>query len=388
MKKTLVALAALAATSAFAQSSVTLSGLVDAGYQSINFKGQSQNGIANNGRSTSTIQISGEEVIDGGYKASFKLNSDFDPTRGQANAGTNGTAGTSTASTWLNSEKFVALSGGFGELRAGVVNNKSLETFGIGANFGTAFGSGFRYVVSTDVLGVLGTGTITNGTVSTANASAVRHDKSFSYTTPVIAGLSATAYAVKKNTNANVDTFSSTQHNYNLAGMKEYQIKYSNGPLNVAYVTQAQDNTGVAAVAKQYTTKLNTLGANFTAGPIKVYAMNQAASADSVNTGLNVYKTSYRSVGVDFTMGATTLKAQMGRLKNLKQVDGTDDSTKLAAVGADYAFGKRTTLYARYERMTDAGSNLNGSYPSNLGYNKTNTDGNITRSAIGVVHTF
>lgn len=386
MKKTLVALAALAATSAFAQSSVTLSGLVDAGYGSVNWKGQSQSGITNNGRSTSTIQISGEEVIDGGYKASFKLNSDFDPTRSTSNS-QNGAAYTASAGTWLNSEKFVALSGGFGTVKAGVINNSTLDTFGIGANFGTAFGSGFRYVVSTDVLGNIGTTTVPVAGVSQGtNGSAVRHDKSFSYTTPVIAGLSATAYAVKKNTNADSATFSNTQFNYNLAGLREYQIKYANGPLNIAYATQAQDNIGVLN-SKQYKTKLNTLGANFTVGPIKLFAMSQAASADQ--DGLtNVYKTAYKSVGIDFTIGATTLKAQQGRLKNRLAADGSEDGTKLVAVGADYAFGKRTTLYARYERMTDAGQNLNASYPSNLGYNKTSADGNITRSAIGVVHTF
>ncbi len=71
MKKTLVAIAALAATGAFAQSSVTIDGVVDAGYQSVNYKGNTVNGIAGNGSSTSQLNFRGTQDLGGGAKASF-----------------------------------------------------------------------------------------------------------------------------------------------------------------------------------------------------------------------------------------------------------------------------------------------------------------------------
>ena len=69
MKKTLIALAALAATSAFAQSSVQLYGGLDAGYQALNFKGNKVNGIAGNGASTSALFVKGTEDLGGGFEA-------------------------------------------------------------------------------------------------------------------------------------------------------------------------------------------------------------------------------------------------------------------------------------------------------------------------------
>ena len=57
MKKSLIALAALAATGAFAQSSVTMSGLVDTGYVVTNNPGtlSDTKGLAANGASTTVL---------------------------------------------------------------------------------------------------------------------------------------------------------------------------------------------------------------------------------------------------------------------------------------------------------------------------------------------
>jgi predicted porin len=380
MKKTLVALAALASVSAFAQSSVSLTGLVDAGYQAVDYKGDKNAGIANNGRSTSTIQISGTEDLGNGLKANFKFNSDFDPTRGQSN--TSGT--TASATTWLNSEKFVGLSGGFGEVKVGQVNNLSLGSFGTGANFGTAVGSGFRNVTFTDVLGVVGSAAAAgDGIVATANASSVRFDKSVQYVTPSFAGFTAAVNYVKKNTGAASTDFSTTQHNYNVAGVSEAQVAYTNGPLNVSFTNQKQNTIGTGATVENKTT-LNTLGANYTVGAFKLFALNQTAKAKEDGTDIH-FNTSYTSFGVNYTTGATTLLAQTGSLKNKLAAAGDANKTKLLGLGADYALSKRTTAYLRYERLNDDGGNL--ILPSNLDAAGTDA-GTITRTAIGIVHTF
>jgi predicted porin len=359
---------------------VTLSGLVDAGYQSVDLKGVKNAGVAHNGRSTSTIQIAGTEDLGGGLKANFKLNSDFDATRGQTNTGTASTTDkANTNSSWLNSEKFVSLeSAKLGTVKLGVVNNLSLATFGVGTNFGTAVGSGFRAVTATDVLGQIGASTaVSNGKVPAANASAVRFDKSVQYVTPSFAGFTAAANIVKKNTGGAATTFSSTQGAYDLGGVKEFQVAYANGPLNVSATQQKQDSVGTDAT-KKYESTMNSIGANYTIGAAKVFAFNQTAKADEDGTTAK-FDTKYTSFGANYTMGATTLLAQTGSYKNQLVTSGSNKTT-LTSLGADYALSKRTTAYVRYEKIKDEGSNL---FVASAGQ-----AGDIKRTALGLVHSF
>ncbi|MEY2792008.1 MAG: Gram-negative porin, partial [Pseudomonadota bacterium] len=70
MKKSLVALAALAATSAFAQSSVQIVGGFDVGYQQLNIRGAKvTQSAASNGSYTSNVIFKGTEDLGGGLKA-------------------------------------------------------------------------------------------------------------------------------------------------------------------------------------------------------------------------------------------------------------------------------------------------------------------------------
>ena len=78
MKKTLIALAALAATSVFAQSSVSIVGFVDTGFKSttgdttaagVNPK---KSELAINGTGSTAIHFRGVEDLGGGMKALFQ----------------------------------------------------------------------------------------------------------------------------------------------------------------------------------------------------------------------------------------------------------------------------------------------------------------------------
>jgi len=103
MKKSLIALAALAATGAFAQSSVTLTGTFDPSIANAkttygNGASVSQNFVRNNSQGTSQITVKGVEDLGGGLKASFLLENDFDtrfdangnPYNGKVNLGSGG----------------------------------------------------------------------------------------------------------------------------------------------------------------------------------------------------------------------------------------------------------------------------------------------------------
>ncbi len=106
MKKTLVAVAALVATGAFAQ--VTIFGLVDVAYT----KASGSEGTLASQWAPSHIGFKGSEDLGNGMKANFQLATET-PT---ATGGFSGTTMGGAAGAW---ESFVDLSGGFGAIKAG-----------------------------------------------------------------------------------------------------------------------------------------------------------------------------------------------------------------------------------------------------------------------------
>lgn len=115
MKKTLLAAAALLAVSgsAFAQSSVTLYGLVDLSIESI--KGtDTVTRLSSDNYNSSRLGFRGIEDLGGGLKAKFTLESGFKADTGEA--GSN--PGTSSAR-FFSRAAWVGLEGGFGEVRLG-----------------------------------------------------------------------------------------------------------------------------------------------------------------------------------------------------------------------------------------------------------------------------
>jgi predicted porin len=351
MKKSLIALAALAATGAFAQSSVQIDGVMDVGLTSIDYKGNKVSGIANNGSSTSQINFRGTEDLGGGLKANFRVETDWNTVSNSANAGTASTIATpvnSTAGTFGNGELRVGLTGGFGTIDAGAVNYNSLISGLVGQPFGTAIGSGF----------------------GATSARLVRSDNSINYKSPSFGGLTVSLYNAQKQTKATGSDYSATFGAYDFTGSDEVNVSYNNGPIAASYTNLKQKAaTGV-------NTTFDTLGANYTMGAVKLYALVQEKK-----TSNNSDKTSYASVSAAYTMGATTLMAQFGELKD-KQGANSGLKSKLSALGADYALSKRTAVYARYESIDDkAGVAAN---PATL----VGTNSTRTRTAVGVRHAF
>ncbi|MFM7332082.1 MAG: porin, partial [Brachymonas sp.] len=146
MKKTLVAMAALASMSAFAQSSVTLYGVGDMwfGNTKIGAPGaQVSNTVLNSGGlSGSRFGLRGTEDLGGGLKAEFVFENGFSLDTGvtsTSNSGVLGAAGTAfqagnvvasaasktvaavpgTVDAIFGRQAFIGLNGGFGSLRLG-----------------------------------------------------------------------------------------------------------------------------------------------------------------------------------------------------------------------------------------------------------------------------
>jgi predicted porin len=347
MKKTLIALAVLTVSGAsFAQSSVQIDGTFDAGFQSIDYKGNRVNGIANNGASTSGINFRGTEDLGGGLKASFRMETNMNTVNRDGNkSGGQGAFG--------NGEIRVGLAGGFGAIDAGAVNYNALGTALTGQPFGTNYGSGF------------------GGTL----ASLVRADNSVKYTSPSFSGLNVTLYNAQKQTKADA-TYANggattSPFAFDVAGADEIGVNYANGPVAASF-----SNLKSKAVSGVNTT-YNTLGANYAFGAAKLFALVQEKKLSD-----NTDKTSYASVSATYTMGATTLLAQFGELKDKA---GTNNGlkSKLASVGASYALSKRTDVYARYESIDDKANAV-----AITGFSAVNGETTRTRTAVGIKHTF
>jgi len=108
MKKTLLALAAIAASSAaFAQSSVTLYGVVDASLESV--KGDDTvTRVSSDNLASSRLGFKGTEDLGNGLKANFVLEASIKPDTGVADS-----------SRFFGRQAWVGVAGSFGELRLG-----------------------------------------------------------------------------------------------------------------------------------------------------------------------------------------------------------------------------------------------------------------------------
>ena len=381
MKKSLIALAALAATGAFAQSSVQIDGVMDAGYQSIDYKGTKVNGFNGNGSTTSQINFRGVSDLGGGLKADFRVETDWNTVSNAGNTGAasaiatgTGTTAASaqknnTAASFGNGEIRTGLAGGFGKVQFGAINNNTLIANLTGQPFGTAIGSGHGAIVRSNYSGT-----------------AVRSDNSFQYVSPVFSGFDVSYLQANKQTKANngasasastgliaqQSQFTSALGAYDLMGTKEASVSYTNGPLAARFTNLKEDTQQVGgATGTVFTT--NTLGANYALGDAKVFLWNQSIKADD-----NSVKTAGTTVSATYTMGATVLMAQAGSIKS--SAGATNGlSSKMTSIGADYNLSKTTALYGRYESIKDEAKLIAAAATMDV-----NASGTRTRLGLGI----
>jgi predicted porin len=345
MKKSLVALAALAATGAFAQSSITLSGIADVGlqYNSSVTNGAGAGltpgaakltlGAGNNNR----LVFSGSEDLGGGMAGIFAFQMRLDPTRGNQERGTNdigyaatgGTAATANISTsrpLFQGESTVGLSGGFGRIKLGrllpanqQLNGGTIDPWGVTTVAGTLYQPGF----SSDY---------TQGGEGRVGNQAM-------YSTPNIAGFQAhISHAFDRGP---------TDKTYNGAS-----VSYANGPIAAM----------LGYEANRFGDKLVNLGGNYDLGFAKLYAgYGQAkggtaadragatflATASSASGGGQVVadgKVNNFSIGANIPFGAATARLGYSGYTGAGGAVGNSKESKLG-LGLNYALSKRTAIY-------------------------------------------
>ena len=293
MKKTLIALAAVAATgAAFAQSSVTLYGVADAAITKTNNGGEtmlSSSSSLNNG--TSRWGVRGVEDLGGGLKASFNFEGGLSLNDGAANL-----SGGQMFSRAAN----LGLSGGFGSILVGRALTPSFYGIAAWELTGTA-----NYSVVGSQFGFLNT----------------RSSAQLMYTSPSMAGFSVSFAHVLKGNNV-VGAVAATATSPAIAGVERARNNlnaiYRNGPIVVAF---AYDKVQDAEAGK-------SLGGSYDFGGFKL--------AGSVMDPSGVAKGF--TLGGSTTMGPVTLTLDVARDTEAKDTD--------LLVEAKYALSKRTFTYA------------------------------------------
>ena len=342
MRKTLIAVAALAASgAAMAQSSVTLFGIVDTSVAHVrgNGSGNKNYGLLNNGIATSRLGFRGIEDLGGGVKAAFWLEGAVQP---------------DTGGNSLNFQRrsSVSLLGDFGELRLGRYLTAGHDKPSSYSVFSTIGLGGFQGWAWEDV----------------------RFNNMVAYYSPNWSGLTlGVNYAFHENpSNSN----SEAGRYWGIEGT------YANQALSVTLAAdQAEDTTKILAdKVRSY-----SLGAGYNFGGFKLNGLaHQARFKNLAVVGGDLKYNSYL-IGATAAVGAVGLvKAQYAHYK------AGDAKANQLSLGYEHNLSKRTALYGTYSYLKNneyGGWVVSETTSNNLGVNGV-ADKASHGIQVGVRHSF
>jgi len=390
MKKSLIALAALAATGLVsAQSSVTMFGVVDVAYGA--HKTSSRDGTAftktggvmDGSQAGSRIGFRGTEDLGGGLRASFHLEQGISPTQPEGydirtGSGAHQIVGNGTHTTGNNRQTFLGLGGGFGEVRIGYqyTNSYDLVTFN-GLNPSEFQGGNYQ---------------------NASHANGTRANV-ITYIAPTISGLTIKAQVgggtgrgtVEANAVAGGNGFTKNNNKY-----MSLLAVYKAGPLTVGATYSKADLTQENAVGAQTTNAFGVVGTAVTTansrisrspkalhivggydfGMARVAATITDASNDGSFTSATASKTKAQQLALWVPFGAAEAFISTGKSKVTPTGGAATTDQKGTAFGVRYNLSKRTLAYAF--SGTDKNSALTG---ATAGYKDSKT-------AVGVAHSF
>jgi len=394
MKKTLIAIAAIAATSAFAQSTVTIDGLVDSGFVQAETKGKKVSGIDQNISDTSQINFRGRTDLGGGLVADFRAQTTWSAVSSAQNVGgLDATKATrpvadqvTSGSTFGNGEMYLGLrSNSFGYIQMGALNGMGLTHTLTSQPFGTAFGSGFNLATNNGLVG-----------------SSQRSNNAFAYTSPeLMKGLTAKVLMRKQqlnSSNANVVSLPNSSLSYDQNAVLQLGLNYSNNGLTVAISRITEDGTNrntaatvsaVPVVAGQKGT-VNNIAVNYALDPsITLYAGYQSAS--SVNqSSVAQDENRFMNFGAKYVTGVHTFLGNYGRF-NVSKLGGSTNldgkaSSSILGLGYEYALSRTVALTVRHESINDDSNRIatTATLAGDVNLGKTG----VTRTGVGLRMSF
>lgn len=371
MKKTLVAMAVLAASgAALAQSSVTLFGVADAAVKYGRGSVASVTKLGSGGNSTSRLGFRGVEDLGGGLTAGFWLEAGQQMDDGSAattNTNNQATGVAGGGGLTFNRRSTVSLMGNFGEVR-----------------LGRDFAVTYRNVGDFDPTGDVGVGsTIMDSPMSLSSVTrGVRVSNSVNYFTPGNLGgiYGQVQYYMGENAADTVVAGVTTVGKKDGTGAGA-RLGYAQGPLNVALSFGSTKYTAIApniAFAGDEST-LN-FGGIYDLGTAKLFALyNQ----DKVKPTTGTIKGQGYLLGVSVPMGQGEVRASYANYKQKLNLVAGDPSAGKFMVGYVYNLSKRTALYttaAFAKSKNGANFALNGSTAA--------VNGNSTGLDFGLKHSF
>ncbi|MDD2976628.1 porin [Aquabacterium sp.] len=312
MKKTLLALAAIAASSAaFAQSSVTLYGVVDASLESV--KGDDTvTRVSSDNLASSRLGFKGTEDLGNGLKANFVLESNM-----KMDTGENG----GKAVRFFDRAAWVGVAGGFGELRLG------RQDTSIGLLAGNSSILGAQAYDDLKISGAFSGNTYR------------RTDNAITFILPkFVDGLSAQAQystAVGSSSATGAENTDKIGSHYGL----NVQYAASGFSAGLGYIqakkTNTVDDTGVLAY----------LGYDF--GVVKLTGYLEQDKTDGM-----AEKRQLMGARVDVPVSKDfKLQASVAQVKDQAMTANTEDDATIIALKGVYALSKRTSVYALFTNV-------------------------------------
>jgi len=351
MKRSLIALAALAVVSAAsAQSSVTIFGVVDAAVSIGNGDTSNKTALTNSSYNSSRLGFRGVEDLGGGLKASFHLEAGVqndngagaatnvnNQATGGALAGMNGSQGLT-----FNRKSVVSLMGGMGELRMGRDYTPQFWSFTVYDPFGTN-----------------GVGTTQALNSSAGGVTIVRASNSIGYISPTMSG-----FGVWAQTYFGENASSAASQAGDGSAIR---VSYDQGPLSLAFAV-SKTTTGAGTDVTS-----TNVGGSYNMGVAQLMAFWNKDE----NTGLKDV--------TGYTIGALVPVAPAGtvRVSFSNSDNGNGAKTDKFALGYVYDMSKRTAVYGTFASLSNSGGAaqaLNGA--------ATPANGSSTGFDIGVRHAF
>jgi len=345
MKKTLIAMAALAATGAFAQ--VSVYGRLDVGYANTKTElvdgatttTTKANGVQSHNSASSMWGIQGSEDLGGGLKANFKLEQDIYPANG--NTGSSGANGGVPNAAGFNRTSLVGISGSFGRV-----------------DLGRDYVPTFKLASATDVNAQSRIGSVQLSGVAGSTSPNLIH-----YSTPNLSGFQVNVAVGNQDT-----TVTSGATGESSVKTTNITATYMNGPLMVGVgagtvKTSVNGNTaaslgaasGVVVMGIQASTasiaidkaSMNMVAASYDLGVVKLVGNAIQAKWDVRTTGFSEIKAREVNIGAIVPMGKVSFIGQVGTNKletndGNPALDGTD-----VILGVNYALSAKTNLFAK-----------------------------------------
>jgi predicted porin len=350
MKKTLIALAALAAVgSSFAQSSVTLYGRMDMGFATNKLTSVSTANVTTTTKTTSLVGaegskttnrfgVRGSEDLGGGLKLNFNVETKMfaDPTNKNGDQTFGGTR------TYI-----LQMAGSFGAVTVGTYSGNSIDNLR-------------SYSVS--AAGVAG-GDHANVVMGDSRGAATRSTNSIGYRSPNFGGMT---FGLGTSNEKSVVTTAGVDNTTKSSGYMG-DVTYSAGPLAMMLAV-AQAKSFVTATTDY---KVSDVGfaASYDLGmAVPYFLVEKSTMKVPAETKSTVYE-----IGSKFPMGALTpyITLSRGKIQTATQ----EDKTTAYQIGTTYDLSKRSYVYAA----------IGGEKQKN---NLTVANTKKTGAALGLVHNF